>query len=86
VNGSTKYSDLKSRLISFNIYYDDLKYVNISHSAKLDAINLMSNIGGILGVCIGISFLSLFEIVEFVFEAFWITFEMVIDQNKRTIN
>jgi hypothetical protein len=46
----------------------------------------MSNIGGILGVCIGISFLSLFEIVEFVFEAFWITFEMVIDQNKRTIN
>lgn len=54
------------------MYYDDLKYVKISNSQSMTVYDLISNIGGIFGICLGISFLSFFEIVELIYEIIYI--------------
>jgi hypothetical protein len=50
------------------VYYEDLKYTLISQSPKTDTLSLISNIGGILGLLLGISFLSFIEILEIIIE------------------
>lgn len=65
---SLSFEETKSRLIGFNIYYSTLGYTKISESPKTLVIDLFSNIGGTLGLCIGISLLSLIEMVEILLE------------------
>jgi hypothetical protein len=55
---------IKESVLSFNIYYEDLSYVEYRQSPKTRLADLISNIGGIVGVFIGASFLSFVEIVE----------------------
>ena len=52
------------------VYYDSLKYTLVSQQPKTLLIDLIPNIGGILGLFIGTSFLSFFEIIELFVEAF----------------
>lgn len=59
---------LKKCLLAFNVYYSELSYTLISQLPKMDLTNLVSNIGGLLGLFIGVSFLSLAEIIEITFE------------------
>ena len=59
-------------LVMFNVYYDELEYTNISQLPKMDFFDLVSNIGGNLGLFIGISFLSLAEIIELFLETIYI--------------
>ena len=70
-----QYSFLKNIFTSINIYYDDLSYTKVSQIAKMNFEDLMANIGGIFGLCIGISFLSFVEILEAVIRAFFILLE-----------
>lgn len=69
------YEDLQSSLIAFNVFYDDLKYTIISQAAQMSVLDLMSNIGGVFGLFIGISLLSLVEIFEIFIEIIFIIFE-----------
>ena len=55
---------LKSHLLSLNLYYDSLVYTEISESPQYTASDLISSIGGSLGVCLGASILSLLELLE----------------------
>jgi hypothetical protein len=50
------------------IFYDEMKETVISEEKKIEITDLISTIGGILGLFTGFSFLSLVEIVEIVFE------------------
>jgi len=56
------------------IYYQSLKYTLISQLEKEKVFDLISNIGGIFGLFIGMSFVSLFEIGELFIEGFFILF------------
>jgi hypothetical protein len=56
------------------VYFDDLKYTLISEQPKFDFIDLVSNIGGSLGLFLGISFISFLELFEIIFEFFFIYF------------
>jgi adenylosuccinate lyase len=49
---------------SFTVYYEDLKYTYISQQAKVEFIDLISNIGGSLGLFLGISFISFLELFD----------------------
>lgn len=60
-NGSVSYQSVKSRLVSFNVYYDDLMYTMIQHSPKLSVLDLISNIGGILGICMVTNYFKSFK-------------------------
>ena len=59
-------------LVYFNAFYADLEYTYINQLPKMDFFDLISNIGGNLGLFIGISFLSFAEIIEFIIEAVYI--------------
>ena len=59
----------KSFMVIF-VYYNDLKYTLISEEPKTELFILISEIGGILGLFLGISFLSFFELFEILFEIF----------------
>ena len=56
-------------LTEVRIYYESLKYTFMSQIPKTRAFDLISDIGGIFGLFIGVSFVSLFEIGELVIEA-----------------
>lgn len=69
------FDDLLNNMIAFNVHYENLKYTSIREVAKMDWVDLVSNIGGILGAFIGISLLSFFEIVEFLLEIIFVLCE-----------
>lgn len=57
------------------VYYRTLKYTLITQQPQTTLSNLISNLGGILGLFIGVSFLSFIEILEAITEAFFLLFE-----------
>ena len=50
--------------VSLNIYFANLKYTNIEQTPKTSVIELISNLGGALGIFLGLRVFSLIEIVE----------------------
>ncbi len=59
-----------SNILSFNVYYLDLSYIEITQTPKMSGYSLMNEIGGALGLFIGILCLSFIEFLEFFFEVF----------------
>ena len=57
------------------IFYDELKETRIEQNAKTKLPDLVSNIGGTLGLYIGLSFLSLVEIFEILLKILIISFQ-----------
>lgn len=55
---------LRKSLVSFDVYYEDLQYTEIVQSPQYTIIDLISSIGGSLGLLLGASLLSLVELVE----------------------
>lgn len=74
-NYNVTQEDLKQTLLSVSIFYDDLGFTQITEDPKMLPVDLVSNMGGILGLFIGISFLSLGEIFEVFFEIIFILFD-----------
>ena len=72
----------KANQTTIYVYYKDLKFISISQEASMVMSDLVSNIGGILGLFIGISFLSFIEIFEVITEVFFVLFS---DNNKNKI-
>ena len=67
--------DIRKNYYYLNIYYSDLKYTNISEKPMSSIFDIVSNIGGILGLFIGISFLSFAELLELLMEILFILFK-----------
>ncbi|CAF0992779.1 unnamed protein product [Brachionus calyciflorus] len=59
---------MKKDLISLYFYYESLSYEEITEKESIDLVGLLSNLGGIAGLFLGISFLSLVEIIEIAFQ------------------
>jgi len=47
-----------------NIYFSSMKFTEIKQTPKINVIDLISNLGGVLGIFLGFSVFSLIEIVE----------------------
>jgi hypothetical protein len=60
--------------VKFRVYYKTLKHTVINQSPKMILSDLISNIGGIIGVFLGISFLSFIEIIDFILQIIYILF------------
>ena len=75
----------QNELTKFYIYSREYKYTFISEEPNMNIADLISNIGGILGVFIGISFLSFIEIIDFLIEAIFILIKPIkINQQDHT--
>jgi len=66
------YEEVNQHFVALYVYYKDLKYTLISQDPKTETFNFISNIGGILGLFLGISFLSFVEVFEIFFEIMFI--------------
>jgi hypothetical protein len=54
--------------LSVNIFYSSLSYTNIQEKPSVTGVTLMPDLGGRLGLFLGISFLSLAEVFEVLYE------------------
>jgi len=72
---SVDLDDLKKSVYMVSIYFEDLKYTLISQQAKTNLMDLVSSIGGSLGLFMGASFLSLIDIIQIIFEVIYIQFD-----------
>jgi len=61
--------------LKLRVYYQSLKYTSITQIPKTKVFDLISNIGGTLGLFIGVSFVTLFEFGELLIECFFLIFE-----------
>lgn len=58
--------ELKANVLFLSIFYTDLSYKNVYEAEKMDIFDLVSNVGGTLGLFLGMSFLSFVEIIDLV--------------------
>ncbi len=71
----SKYDLVKQSVLSLNVYYDQLGFIEITREVKLEIVDLVSGIGGLLGLFLGMSFLSFAELIEIILETLAITLE-----------
>lgn len=69
------YENVSKNFVSISIYFENTKYTHISEYPKMQLFDLISSIGGIFGLFLGISLLSFVEVVEIVLEAVFIITE-----------
>ena len=69
-NRTPTFDELKESTLKLNINYQELQYTLVKESQKTTWLDLLSNVGGTLGLFTGFSFLSLVEILEILFEIF----------------
>jgi hypothetical protein len=62
----------KNESLKLKIYFKDLTYILISQEPKIELFDLISGIGGLLGLFLGVSFLSFIEIFEILFEVIYL--------------
>ena len=68
-------NSFKNKVVSINVYFSELRYTEITETPSTSLIDLLANIGGTIGLFIGISVLSFVEIVEFLMEIIIIYYE-----------
>lgn len=71
INRSSRLDSLdlaRASLVKLFVYFDDIKFTQITEAPSITFVDLIANIGGTLGLFIGISLLSFVEIIELVLE------------------
>jgi hypothetical protein len=63
------YENVRKSITRVSIYYNHLRDTQIVDSIKTQVFDLVSSIGGLLGLFLGFSFLSLIELVEIGFQS-----------------
>jgi hypothetical protein len=53
-------------VLKFNIFYETLSYTIITESSAINLFSLVSNLGGTIGLFLGMSLLSFIEILELI--------------------
>jgi hypothetical protein len=56
--------DIVSSVVKLQIYYDKMSYRLLKEVPKVSELSLISNIGGTMGLFLGISLLTLLELLE----------------------
>lgn len=64
------YDSLKRNMVQMTFFYGDLGYNEYDEVPSMNWIDLVSNIGGTLGLFLGMSFLSFVEIIDIIMQIF----------------
>jgi hypothetical protein len=85
---STKYNNnntdsLRYSLLGVDIYYGNLQLSQITEVPKFRFIDLIANVGGLTGLFLGMSLLSLFESMEFLIRIIYISFKLKKDKQQQ---
>ncbi|XP_078692023.1 acid-sensing ion channel 1C-like [Branchiostoma floridae x Branchiostoma belcheri] len=71
-------------LLKLNIYYEALNYEQISESPGYEVENLLGDLGGQLGLWVGMSLLSAMEVVEIFADLFAILCKKISSKEMRS--
>ena len=52
--------------LQVNIFFTSLTYENIQETPAMDVAQLMSNLGGVIGLYLGVSIVAAFEVFELI--------------------
>lgn len=69
-NRSLTIEDIKGSVSKINIYLEDMRVNRITEFPSMSVMSLISNIGGLLGLFLGMSLLSLIEVIELALKIF----------------
>jgi hypothetical protein len=58
-----------NKFVELNLYYDTLSYTTSSDTPSMDIMAFLGNIGGTLGLFLGVSVLCLFELIHVIIES-----------------
>lgn len=62
------YESLKDNMMQISVFYNKLGYENYEEVENMSLLDLISNFGGTLGLFLGMSFLSIVEILDFLLQ------------------
>jgi hypothetical protein len=71
-------------LTTIQVYYRNLKYTFITQQAKMHVFDIISNIGGTLGLFVGMSFVTLFEATEIFIESVYLRLNRIFNKNEHS--
>lgn len=74
-NESISIDDLKKSIAYVRIYYNEITYTLINQQPKMNIWDLVSNLGGVMSLFMGISFLSFIDILQIILELLLALFE-----------
>ena len=81
-NFDSYYNYMKQDLLHLRIYFEESSEAIVSEDPKYQTSDLISNLGGTIGLFTGFSFLSLIEIVEILTNVGFIVYKN--KRNKKT--
>ena len=70
-NKSINAETAKQSVVRVFVYYDSLSYTQIDEAPQIDLVSLIANIGGNLGLFLGVSLFSLCEIITTLLEIYF---------------
>lgn len=68
----------RDSLVELFVYFDEIKYTEITEAPTTTFVDLIASIGGTLGLFIGVSLLSFVELIELILEIiaiFWVSYK-----------
>ncbi len=74
INTANLTENLLAQHTEIHVFYKSLKYTSIVQQAETTWFRLISNMGGCLSLFVGLSFVSIFEVVEISFEILFFLF------------
>lgn len=60
------YEFLKEHMLELSVFYGELGYEKYEESPKMGPVDIVSSIGGTLGLFLGMSFLSFVELIDII--------------------
>lgn len=78
------YGMFQESLTYVNVFFHEMTVSEMSEKPKLDRVGLISNLGGIIGVFLGVSVLTLVEFIELVAFFIWIWLKKLKSKTKPT--
>ena len=78
------YKTIQDSNLAVSIYFKDIKYNLVQELLETSKFNLLSQIGGTMGMFLGASILSFFELFEIIIESFIMLFNCFSKKYKRS--
>jgi hypothetical protein len=69
--------EIQNNYVSFQVVCDSTQVENYTQDAAIGAVDLISNVGGQTGLWIGMSFLSIMELIEMVYRLLHYQFHII---------
>lgn len=85
-NENVTFDMISQSVVSFFIYFDQIRVLQMTESPTTQVVYLIANIGGTLGLFIGVSLLSFVELIELMAELGFILIQNRINFIRRMIN